>query len=88
MRAFVGAPLLGIGISLLVGALTERLEHARAAAIFLLALLVTRGLSFATDGAFDNLGLYIAVPGVAFALMLVGHKLMDLGASTATRSAA
>jgi len=88
LRAFVGAPLLGIGISLLIGAITEKLEHARAAAVFLVALLVTRGLSFAADGAFAQLGVYVAIPAVTFVVMLVGHKLIDLGSERPTRSAA
>lgn len=77
VRAFLGAPLIGLGGSLLVAAITARLDHARAAAMFVLTLLAGRLLGLLVDGGFDALGLYLAVPTGVLATMIVAHKLIE-----------
>ncbi len=76
LRGMAGAPLFAVGTTLLLAAITEKLEYARPAAIFLLALLASRALSYVADGPTEAIGLFLAVPSIAFALMAVGHKLL------------
>lgn len=75
-RAFLGAPILAIGISLAIAAVTQRVDNARPAALFVMGLLFARVVSFAVDGPTPNFALYVGVPGAVFVLLLVAHKLM------------
>jgi hypothetical protein len=77
LRGLAGAPLVGVGLSLMIAAITEKLEHARAAAIFLLCLITARLLSYGIDGPIDSIGLFLAVPVTVLGLMIVAHKLID-----------
>ena len=77
LRGMAGAPLFAVGVALLLGALTAKLEYARPAVIFLLALIGARLLSYAVDGAPGSMALLLAIPAVAFASMLAGHRLLD-----------
>jgi|GEM_PF-1190817 len=77
LRGFLGAPVIAIGVSLLLAAKTTKLEYARPAAMFLLLLIVARLVSYAADGPTDAIAQLLAVPAVAFGLMLAGHKLLD-----------
>lgn len=76
LRGFVGAPVLAVGISILMSAITQKLEYARPGVFFLFGLIFARLLSFAVDGPAEAFALYLTVPVVAFALMALGHKLM------------
>jgi len=77
IRGMSGAPLFAVGATLLLGAVTSKLEYARPAAMFLLALLGARVLSYFADGAPGSIALFLAVPATAFGLMVVGHVLLD-----------
>jgi hypothetical protein len=77
IRGMAGAPLLAVGVCLILAAITARLEYARPAAIFLLALIGARMLSYGVDGAPGSIALFLAVPSVAFAFMVAGHVLLD-----------
>jgi len=77
LRGLSGAPLFSVGAMLLLAAITEKLEYARPAALFLLTLIGARLASHVFDGPSANLVLFLVVPTVAFSLMLVGHKLLD-----------
>jgi len=77
LRGLAGGPLLAVGTSLLLAAATDKLEYARPGAIFLLVLLGARVLSYVVDGPTDAIGLFLAVPTMTFASMVVGHKLLD-----------
>lgn len=79
IRGMAGAPLLAVGATLILSAITARLEYARPAAIFLLALLGARVLSYGLDGAPGSILLFLAVPGIAFGLMVAGHVLIARG---------
>ncbi len=79
LRAFVGAPLVGIGVSLFIGAVTARLDHARAAALFVVMLIAARLLSLAVDGFSAGSLVNLAVPVGVLVFMVVGHKLIDAG---------
>lgn len=76
LRGMAGAPLFAVGVSLLLSAITQKLEYARPAAIFLLALLASRVLSYVVDGPPSSIALFLAIPTVAFGLMIAGHKLL------------
>lgn len=76
LRGMAGAPLFSVGAMLLLAAVTRKLEYARPAALFLVVLVGARILSHAVDGPTEALALFVAVPSVAFALMLGGHKLL------------
>jgi len=78
LRGMLGAPLFAIGSTLVLGAITARLEYARPAAIFLLALIGARLASYGLDGANQPILLFLTVPSVTFGLMLAGHKLLDV----------
>ncbi len=75
-RAFAGAAVLAVGLSLIIAAVTARLDHARAGALFVLGILAARVISYAVDGPTPEIVLYTAIPSTVFALMLVAHKLI------------
>ena len=77
LRGMAGAPLFAVGATLLLSAATAKLEYARPAAIFLLTLIAARVGSYLIDGPTEAIGYFLAVPTVAFGLMLAGHKLLD-----------
>jgi len=77
LRGMMGAPLVAVGGTLVLGAITAKLEYARPAAIFLLTLIGARILSFFVDGPNPSLVLYLVVPSIAFGLMVAGHVLLD-----------
>lgn len=77
IRGMAGAPLLAVGLGLVLSAVTARLEYARPAAIFLLALIGARLLSYGVDGAPGSIALFLTVPAVAFGFMIAGHVLID-----------
>lgn len=79
LRGFAGASVIAVGVSLLLASITAKLEYARPAAIFLLVLISARLLSHVVDGPTDSIALFLAIPAVAFGLMLAGHKLLDAG---------
>jgi len=79
IRGFAGASVAAVGASLLLAAITAKLEYARPAAIFLLLLLGARILSYLVDGPIESIGLFLAIPTVAFAFMVAGHKLLVSG---------
>lgn len=81
LRGFSGAPVLAVGIGIIIAAITKNLANARPGAIFVLALIVARLLSYFVDGPNPNFGLYLAVPTVVFVLMVAGHKLIAGGES-------
>lgn len=83
LRAFVGAPVLAAGIAILIGAVTCTLENARGGALFVVLLLLARLVSLGLDGVTPGIGIYLAVPGVVLAMLLAGHKLIDLGLAEA-----
>jgi len=87
MRGFLGAPIIAVGISILMSAITRKLEYARPGVLFLFALVFARLLSRGIDGPVEALGLYVAVPTIAFGFMLAGHKLLVAGGVTADASA-
>jgi len=84
MRGLGGAPLVAVGASLLMSAVTANLTYARPGAIFLLVLLAARLLSHVLDGASGSLALFLTLPSVTFALMMVGHRLLDRSAAEPT----
>ncbi|MBX2796738.1 MAG: DUF4345 family protein [Myxococcales bacterium] len=84
LRGMAGAPLFAVGASLILAAITTRLVYARPAAIFLLALIASRVLSYLVDGPTDAIGLFLAVPSITFAMMLIGHKLLVDGSHEVT----
>ena len=75
LRGLAGAPLVAVGATLLLGAVTEKLEYVRPAVIFLLTLVSARVLSYALDGPIDAIGLFLAVPTVVFGMLVAGHVL-------------
>jgi len=77
LRAMAGAPLFAVGASLLLAAVTQKLEYARPAAMFVLVLLVARLLSYGLDGSAQPIVLFLAVPTVVFASLLAAHRLRD-----------
>ena len=77
LRAFLGASLSAIGISVLIAAVTAQIYHARPAALFLIGLVVARIFSFLMDGPISRLAAYIAIPCVVLAILLVAHRLLD-----------
>ncbi len=79
IRGFLGAPVIAVGASILLGAITGKLEYVRSGAIFVLALAFARILSRVVDGPYDSFGVYLAVPLVVFALLAIGHKLLVSG---------
>jgi len=79
LRGFAGASIIAIGVSLFLSAVTQKLEYARPAAIFLLVLIGARVLSYLVDGPVDSIALFIAIPVLAFGMMVVGHKLLVSG---------
>ena len=79
LRGMAGAPLFAVGGFLLLAAITEKLEYARPAALFLLALVTSRLVSYAVDGPTEAIGTFLAVPTIAFALMAAGHTLLVAG---------
>ena len=86
-RAFVGASVLSIGISLMIAAVTAKVDNARPAALFVLGLLFARMLSLAVDGPNPAIGLYMAIPGTVFVLLVAAHKLIDMGDEAQTSKA-
>ena len=76
LRGMAGAPLFAVGAGLLLAAITRKLEYARPAAIFVLALIGARLLSFGLDGSAQPIVLFLAVPSIVFALMVAGHRLI------------
>ncbi|MEM6930296.1 MAG: DUF4345 family protein, partial [Myxococcota bacterium] len=56
LRGMAGAPLFAVGASLLLAAITQKLVYARPAALFLLALIGSRLVSYVVDGAAQPLG--------------------------------
>lgn len=88
MRAFVGAPVLAAGIAILIGAATCKLENARGGALFVVLLLVARLVSLGLDGMTPGLAVYITVPAVVLAMMVAGHKLIDLGVADQSKETA
>ncbi len=79
LRGMAGAPLFAVGVCLLLAAITKKLEYARPAAIFLLALIGARIASYAIDGPTGAIALFLAVPATAFGLMVAGHVLLVKG---------
>ena len=79
LRGMAGAPLFAVGAMLLLAAITEKLEYARPAALFLLTLIAARIASHLIDGPSASIVLFLVVPSVAFALMAAGHKLLVTG---------
>lgn len=76
LRGFLGAPVIAVGVSLILAGFTAKLEYARPGAIFVLVLILARILSRVVDGPYDSFGLYVAVPSVVFGLLVAGHKLI------------
>ena len=76
MRGLGGAPLVAVGVSLLLGALTEKLEYVRPGVIFVLTLIGARLVSYVVDGPIDAIGLFVAIPSTVFAMMAAGHVLL------------
>ncbi|MCO4769016.1 MAG: DUF4345 family protein [Deltaproteobacteria bacterium] len=77
LRGFTGASVFAVGAGIIIGAVTRNLANARPGAIFVLVLIGARVLSYFVDGPNPNVGLYIAIPSVAFAFMVAGHKLIE-----------
>ncbi len=76
VRGLAGAPLVAVGLSLLLGAATQKLEYVRPAVFFVLTLLGARVLSYVVDGPIDSIGLFLAIPTAVFAMMVAGHVLL------------
>lgn len=87
IRGFVGAPVIAAGASLLLAAITKKLEYARPTVIFLLALLGARVVSYVVDGPTGAIALFLAVPATALAFMIAGHVLLDRGERAEARTA-
>jgi len=79
IRAFIGAPVLALGIAVIIAAITEKLDNARAGALFLILLLVARATSIVVDGTPEGIGYLMGVPFVALVLMIAAHKMIDSG---------
>lgn len=76
IRGLAGGPLVAVGASLLIGAITEKLEYVRPAVFFVLTLLAARVLSYVVDGPIDAIGLFLAIPSIVFGMMVAGHVLL------------
>ncbi len=77
LRGFLGAPVIAVGVSLILGGVTAKLEYVRPGVIFVLALITARIVSRVIDGPAESFVLYVAIPSTVFALLFVGHKLLD-----------
>lgn len=88
LRGLAGGSIFAVGASLVLAAITEKLEYARPAAIFLIALLASRIISYGIDGADQPIALFLAIPSVAFGLMVAGHVLLTRSATPPLEAAA
>lgn len=86
IRGFIGAPVLAVGLAIIIAAVTERLENARAGALFIVLLLAARITSLVADGPTDQAALFIGVPAVVLALMIAAHKMIESGKEEAHAS--
>ncbi len=77
LRGMLGASVIAVGSSVLLGAVTAKLEYVRPGAIFVLVLIGARVLSYVVDGPNDSIVLFVAVPSTVFMLLVAGHKLLD-----------
>ena len=75
-RAFLGAGLAAIGISVLIAAAKAEIWHARPAVLFVLGIVLARTIGLAQDGSFPSVTLYIVIPLVVFGLLVVAHVLL------------
>ncbi|MCO4747368.1 MAG: DUF4345 family protein [Proteobacteria bacterium] len=86
IRGLAGGPLVAVGASLLLGAITEKLEYVRPAVFFLLTLLTARVLSYVVDGPIDAIGLFLAIPSIVFGMLIAGHVLLNRSEKAAALS--
>ncbi len=86
VRALWGGAITAIAICVAIAAYTAKIENARPAVLFTFMLVLARIIGVAMDGAFDRIGLFIAIPVVVFLILLAAHKLLDKahGAKNAT----
>ena len=76
IRAFLGAALAAIGISVLIAAVKAEIWHARPAVLFVIGLVVARIIGLVSDGSFPSIGLVVAIPLVVFGLLVAAHILL------------
>ncbi len=76
LRGMGGAPLFAVGATLVIAAVTAKLEYARPAALLLVTLIAARLLSYVLDGAPTSIALFLAIPSIAFGFMVAGHKML------------
>lgn len=77
VRALWGGAITAIGISVIIAAVTCKIENARPAVLFTFMLVVGRVVGMAVDGMFDRAIVFTAVPVVVFLILLAAHKLLD-----------
>ncbi|MEM7300346.1 MAG: DUF4345 family protein [Pseudomonadota bacterium] len=77
VRALWGGAITAIGISVVIAAVTGKIENARPAVLFSFMLVVARIVGIIVDGSFDRAIVFTVVPIVVFLLLLTAHKLLD-----------
>ena len=77
VRALWGGAITAIGLSVLIAAITCKIENARPAVLFTFMLVIARVIGMITDGMFDRAIIFAAVPVAVFLVLLVAHKLLD-----------
>ena len=77
VRALWGGAITAIGLSVVIAAVTCKIENARPAVLFTFMLVVGRVIGMAVDGMFDRAIIFTAVPVVVFLFLLAAHKLLD-----------
>ena len=77
VRALWGGAITAIGLSVVIAAVTCKIENARPAVLFTFMLIIGRVIGMAVDGMFDRAIIFTAVPVVVFLILLAAHKLLD-----------
>ena len=77
VRALWGGAITAIGLSVVIAAVTCKIENARPAVLFTFMLVIGRVIGMAVDGMFDRAIIFTAVPVVVFLILLAAHKLLD-----------
>ena len=77
VRALWGGAITAIGISVVIAAVTGKIENARPAVLFTFMLVIGRVIGMAVDGMFDRAIIFTSVPVVVFLILLAAHTLLD-----------
>ena len=71
VRALWGGAITAIGLSVVIAAVTCKIENARPAVLFTFMLVIGRVIGMAVDGMFDRAIIFTAVPVVVFLILFV-----------------